>query len=59
MADRSSDVHRAAATHGRTNHIRTLDLANGKDTQNQDRSCIRFQVAVSLRQSRSVLADLA
>jgi hypothetical protein len=32
MADRSGDVHRAAATHSRTDHTRTLELASFKDT---------------------------
>jgi hypothetical protein len=59
MADRSSDVHCAAATHDRTHHTRTLDLANRKDKQDQDRYRIRFEVAVSLCQSRPVLPALA
>jgi hypothetical protein len=59
MADRSSDVHRAAATHHRTDHLRTLDLAESEDTQDQDRSPIRLEVTVSLSQSRYVRPDLA
>jgi hypothetical protein len=59
MASRSSDLHRAAATHDRTDHLRTLDPANYKDVQDQDRSQIRLEVTVDLSQSWYVRPDLA
>jgi hypothetical protein len=59
MADRSSHVHRATATHGRTDDIRTLDLASHQGTQNQYWSPVRLEVPVSLCQYRSMHTDLA